>query len=1211
MRAIRSSSVFVCGTLLAMTLWTGCGSDQATNPSQPAIASVSVTATNTTLTALGATAQLTAQARNAAGAVVPGGTFTWTSSDPTVATVSGTGLVTAVANGPFTISAVTEGVQGQLALTVAQAPASLSITTQPSGGASGAVLATQPAVTLLDANGNAVTNDSRTSVTAAIGSGSGTIGGTTAVTASAGVARFSDLVITGVVGDYTLSFSAPNVPAVASDTITIVPGAVAAQQSLVSVSPDTIAAGQTGTLSLQARDGAGNNLTSGGLVVSFFLSGGTSAGTIGTVTDAGNGTYSATFTALTAGTPSTVGAVIAGDTVTSALPALTVLGGSGTRLAFSVQPTDAIAGQPVAPAVVVSVTDTLGNPAIGFTGDITLALGANPWSGTLAGTLTRTAVAGIATFTDVALDKVGSGYTLIATAVGVNGATSNPFAVAAAPASELAFTVQPATGTAGTALTPAVTVQAFDPFGNTATGFSGSVTIALAANPGGGTLGGTTTVTAASGTVTFTDLTIDRAVPGYTLAVTAAGLIPDTSAAFDISPGAAVNLVLQGVPSLVETGTTIAPALQVTAFDGFGNVATGFTGGVTLSRAAGPAGTLSGTTLQQAQAGVASFADISLNLAGLGYRLAATATGVLPDTSSTFAVTPVGTTIYWTGAMSSDWSTAANWNTGTPPAASDNVFIPAETALQPVLAANVTTADLFVADGADLQTAGFTLTASGDVRAGNSITGTGTLVLTGAGVTLSGSLPNVTVLDSAIVAGRTLVGGNLTVFGRLTLNGNVLAADSVATRDFGVIVMQNPGDTLTVMRGMNWIGGNATGLLTDGVIQSGGDFNATAGYRPSGRHLLRFNGVTPQTVNAPHLHNVEFANLDSVTFVGGGIDTIAGTATVTQGRVTATTSAVMLLGDLVDLAGGRWQVSTTLIAGTSPSLPDSMNIQLLNFTGTVALAKGFTLAGNMQVEEFADLDLNGRQVTVNGNLQMRSRSILRMQSPLDTLTVSGDISNSTLPAAPAPGRIIDGVMEVGGNFNASGWYRPSGQHLLRFNGTTPQTVNAPYLHNVEFANLDSVTFVGGGIDTIAGTATVTQGRVTATTSAVMLLGDLVDMVGLGWRVDMTLIAGAAPVLPDSMALSQLRFTAATTPANAFTLNGNMAVASTGALVLANNVTLTGNLDLEGQLTVPAGIILAIGQLFNMFPASVLTNFGTITWGTCSKSGTIIGIDPCP
>src|SRR2546429_1077444 len=76
-----------------------------------------------------------------------------------------------------------------------------SITTQPSTTAqSGVAFAQQPVVQLRDASGNPVSQTGVT-VTAAIASGGGTLGGTlTATTNGSGVASFTNLAITGAAG---------------------------------------------------------------------------------------------------------------------------------------------------------------------------------------------------------------------------------------------------------------------------------------------------------------------------------------------------------------------------------------------------------------------------------------------------------------------------------------------------------------------------------------------------------------------------------------------------------------------------------------------------------------------------------------------------------------------------------------------------------------------------------------------------------------------------------------------------------------------------------------------------------------------------------------------------------------------------------------------------------------------------------------------------
>src|SRR5439155_22942129 len=92
-----------------------------------------------------------------------------------------------------------------------------------------------------------------------------------------------------------------------------------------------------------------------------------------------------------------------------------------------------------------------------------------------------------------------------------------------ATATQLVFNVQPSTTTAGAAITPAVQITAQDGNGNTATGFTGNITVAIGTNPGTGTLSGTKTVAAVAGVATFSGLSIDKAGTGYTLTATGAG----------------------------------------------------------------------------------------------------------------------------------------------------------------------------------------------------------------------------------------------------------------------------------------------------------------------------------------------------------------------------------------------------------------------------------------------------------------------------------------------------------------------------------------------------------------------------------------------------------------------------------------------------------------------------------------------------------------
>jgi hypothetical protein len=99
------------------------------------------------------------------------------------------------------------------------------------------------------------------------------------------------------------------------------------------------------------------------------------------------------------------------------------------------------------------------------------------------------------------------------------------------------FTSEPQSATAGQSL-PTVRAAALDNTGAITTGFAGSVSVAIAANPSGGSLSDTTTVSAINGVATFHRLTIDRPGQGYTLRAVAPGttLAAAESKPFDVAP---------------------------------------------------------------------------------------------------------------------------------------------------------------------------------------------------------------------------------------------------------------------------------------------------------------------------------------------------------------------------------------------------------------------------------------------------------------------------------------------------------------------------------------------------------------------------------------------------------------------------------------------------------------------------------------------------
>jgi hypothetical protein len=207
------------------------------------------------------------------------------------------------------------------------------------------------------------------------------------------------------------------------------------------------------------------------------------------------------------------------------------------------------------------------------------------------------------------------------------------------PATQLAVTGMPSAGVAGAPL-GAMTVAALDANGNVVPTFNGDVRVAIGTNPGNATITGNVTAEAVRGVATFTGLSVNRPGAGYTFTFSSGSLREATSGGVSIAAGPAATLVMDALPATVTAGNSL-PTTQVRALDALGNVATGFTGAVTVTLAGGSSGAaMSGTATQNATAGVASFTGLTITKAGSGYTLGVSA-GALPAiTSSSFAVVP-------------------------------------------------------------------------------------------------------------------------------------------------------------------------------------------------------------------------------------------------------------------------------------------------------------------------------------------------------------------------------------------------------------------------------------------------------------------------------------------------------------------------------------------------------------------------------------------
>ncbi len=233
------------------------------------------------------------------------------------------------------------------------------------------------------------------------------------------------------------------------------------------------------------------------------------------------------------------------------------------KLAFTAQAGAATAGAVF--SVAVAIQDANGNVVADATAPVTLAFAASATSTAtraLGGTLTRNAVAGVATFNDLTIDRAG-GHVLAATSGALTTAQSGSITIAAGVAVTHAIYAgngQVSGPDSDVPVRPAVRVA--DAFDNPVAGVS--VTFAVAS--GGGSITGATQNTDSDGIATVGswtlgpsgDNTLTATVPGSTLAVASFTARVSTVLISSISP----SVLTPGV-----TATITGSGFSATAAD--------------------------------------------------------------------------------------------------------------------------------------------------------------------------------------------------------------------------------------------------------------------------------------------------------------------------------------------------------------------------------------------------------------------------------------------------------------------------------------------------------------------------------------------------------------------------------------------------------------------------------------------------------------------
>ena len=602
---------------------------------------------------------------------------TGTLSGTTVAAVAGvatfTNLVITGTAGNFTLTftpaSLTAVTSSSFALAAGAATKAM-MTTQPAGAVNGSAFTTQPVVRVTDSGGNTVTTSTAV-VTVSKASGSGTLSGTTTATAVAGVATFTNLVITGT-GDHVLTFTPATLTAVNSETLTV-SLATQATLSITSLTTSTKAYPYSQALSITTSGGSGTGATtfaiaSGGTATGCALSNSTAtatitATTVGTcliqATKAADATYASTTSAT-----ATFTFTKATQTITFTDPADITFGASPVSLSatststLSVAFTTATSGvctvsgttvtivsagtctinanqagnadYEAASQVSQSFTITKATPSLSSFADVSKTVG-NPAfnlsaptvANSLSGSFTYTsATTATATISGTTITLGSAGTTLITATftptdtANYNNATINMTLTLSVAAPAFTLSSSSETRTVNTAAT-----------GFTISSTGGAITsFAISATPAG--MSFSTSTGALSGTPT----TVAGAT-AYTVTATNATGSTTQTFTLTVSPGAATKVAITRASVGTTDNVAFTTQPQITIQDASGNtVSSSAVVTATIS-----AGSLIGTTTATAVAGVATFTNLGIDgTPGTTYTITYTASGL---TVATAAVT--------------------------------------------------------------------------------------------------------------------------------------------------------------------------------------------------------------------------------------------------------------------------------------------------------------------------------------------------------------------------------------------------------------------------------------------------------------------------------------------------------------------------------------------------------------------------------------------
>lgn len=1017
-------------------------------------------------TSSGATIALASTLSTSLGAITNNGDGTYSAT-----LTSGTAVGTAVVSGSLNGNAIAS----TASISIIPGPASPAISVISTNLSSATVGSTNSAtitVQLKDANGNVISGGSDV---IALTTNLGTLSpltwqadGTYTATLSTGLTA----------GTATIEGTLNGVTMASGVTIQVLPGVASVQTSTISASPASLTADETATaaVTVQLKDAYGNNTTSGGAAVTLS----TTRGTIGSVTDAGNGTYSATLTSgITPGTATITGTLGGVSMIGTATVAFTVGAPSASESTISASPTSLLADGLSTSVITVGLRDAMGNAITSDAGIVLLQTSLGSISGVeyvgngmYTATLTAGTTDGTATISGL-LNETAMTKTATVTLIEVVPEVIPPSATTST------MSVVPASITADGQSTATITIQLKDDTREPLA--TGGFLVNLATN-----LGTIRSVTDNhNGTYTGV-LESDTRVGIATVTGAISGTPMAASVTVPFVPGAAYagTSTITASPSSITANGTSTSAITVQLKDRYGNSLTTGGAAVTLSRTLGTIGAVidNGNGTYSAVLTAATLAGPATITGSIdGTAISETATVTLtagPPSTATTSVTASAATL-----------TADDVSTATITVSLKDAFgnSVSNSGASVSLATNLGTIGPVTSQGGGMYTA---VLKAGTLAGTAIVTGKidGADVASTASVVFAPGAPS--VATSLVTASPTTVTANGTNTSTITIQLRDAFGNNITTNGIPVTVSTTLGTLSAVSHSNN---GTYTATLTSGTSAG---LALVTGYI-SGLPIADTETVTLAPGPASALKSAMTSSATTFTVGAGGTATITVTLKdaagnhITTGGATVALSQAPPLGTLSDVTdNGNGTYSATFTPGTTTGITTiSGQVNGTALTTSVAI----TVAPSAGSAETSTLTASPLALTAGGsastitvqlkdaygnNITSGSATVTLAQTPaLGTLSAVTDNGNGTYSATFTPGT-SSGTVAISGAINGNAMTSAA---TLTISGGA-----ASALTSIVSASTSSLT-AGGAASTITVTLKDAYGNnITAGTDTVTL-----------------------------------------------------------------------------------------------------------------------------